>query len=141
MLASREEHVCLDARRHGIVLVRPLAQALCFAILGGALLAFVWPVAILGAVLMALGAAIALRAVWGWERTHVVVTTEKVFVVNGTWRRRAKAVRLKTIDAVELEQSLPGQLFGYGTIVVGPLELDHVAEPKRIYRLVERLCT
>ena len=30
---------------------------------------------------MAVGAAVALRAVWRWERTRVVVTDEKVFLV------------------------------------------------------------
>jgi uncharacterized membrane protein YdbT with pleckstrin-like domain len=77
--------------------------------------------------------------VWKWERTRVVVTTEKVFVVGGTWRKRARAVRLAAVEAVELEQSLPGQLLGYGTVVVGPLALDHVPKPKSVYRLVERL--
>jgi uncharacterized membrane protein YdbT with pleckstrin-like domain len=86
-----------------------------------------------------LAALVALRAVWKWERTRVVVTTEKVFVVNGTLRRQARAVRLKAVEAVELEQSFPGQLLGYGTVVVGPLALEHVPRPKRLYQLVERL--
>ena len=34
MLAHSEEHVYLDARRHGIVLVRPLSRALALAVLG-----------------------------------------------------------------------------------------------------------
>jgi uncharacterized membrane protein YdbT with pleckstrin-like domain len=84
---------------------------------------------------------VALRAVWAWERTRVVVTSDKVFLVQGTWRRRAKAVRLRAIEAVELDQSLPGQLLGYGTVVVGPLALDNVAEPKQVCRLVERLAS
>ena len=90
---------------------------------------------------MALGAFVFVRAVWAWERTRVVVTSEKVFVVHGTWRRRAKAVRLRTIEAVEVDQSLPGRLLGYGTVVVGSLALDNVAEPKRVCRLVERLAS
>ena len=86
-----------------------------------------------------LGALIALRAVWKWERTRVVVTTDKVFLVGGTWSRRAQSVRLGAIEAVELEQTLLGQLLGYGTVVVGPLALDHLPRPKSVYRLVERL--
>jgi hypothetical protein len=77
--------------------------------------------------------------VWKWERTRVVVTTEKVFVVSGTWRRHTRAVRLAAVEMVELEQSLAGQLLGYGTVVVGSLALDHVPRPKRLYHLVERL--
>jgi uncharacterized membrane protein YdbT with pleckstrin-like domain len=141
MLADTEERVFLDARRHGIVLVRPLSRALLATVVGGALLAFAWPLAVAGAVLMAVGAFVAVRAVWRWERTRVVVTDEKVFLVHGTWRRRAKAVRLGAIEAVELEQSLPGQLLGYGTVVVGPLSLDNVAQPKHVCTLVERLAS
>ena len=81
----------------------------------------------------------ALRAVWKWERTRGVVTTEKVFVVGGTWRKRARAVRLAAVEAVELEQTFPGQLLGYGTVVVGSLALDDVPKPKSVYRLLERL--
>jgi uncharacterized membrane protein YdbT with pleckstrin-like domain len=97
------------------------------------------PISVAGVALVALGALVALRAVWKWERTRVVVTTEKVFVVNGTLRRRARAVRLAAVEAVELEQSFTGQLLGYGTVVVGPLALEHIPRPRRLYHLVERL--
>jgi uncharacterized membrane protein YdbT with pleckstrin-like domain len=141
MLADPEEQVFLDARRHGIVLVRPLMRALLATVVGGTLLAFAWPLAVAGAVLMSVGAFVFLRAVWVWHRTRVVVTSEKVFVVHGTWRRRAKAVRLGAVEAVEVDQSLAGQLLGYGTVVVGSLALDNVAEPKRVCRLLERLAS
>ena len=85
------------------------------------------------------GAAIALRAVWKWERTRVILTTEKLFVVHGTFHRRAAAVRLSRLGAVEIEQSLVGRMLGYGTIVAGDLEIDYVPEPRRVYGLVERL--
>jgi uncharacterized membrane protein YdbT with pleckstrin-like domain len=141
MLADPEERVFLDARRHGIVLLGPLSRALVATVVGGALLAFPWPLAVTGAALMGLAALVFARAVWAWERTRVVVTSEKVFLVQGTWRRRAKAVRLRAIEAVEVDQSFPGQLLGYGTVVVGSLALDNVAEPKRVCSLVERLAS
>jgi hypothetical protein len=34
-----------------------------------------------------------------------------------------------------------GRLLGYGTVVVGSLALDNVAEPKRVCRLLERLAS
>ncbi len=139
MLASPEERVCFDARRHGVVLARPLGQAVILAVVGGILLAQPFPLPLPGAALVVLAAAIGLRAVWRWERTRLVVTTEKVFVVGGTLRRRASAVRLRSVENLELEQSLPGRLLGYGTLVAGPLEIDHVPEPRAVYRLVERL--
>jgi uncharacterized membrane protein YdbT with pleckstrin-like domain len=139
MLASSDERVCLDARRHGVVLARPLAEAAALAAIGAALLFQPWPLQLPGAALVVAGALVLLRAVWRWERSHLVVTTEKLFVVDGTLRRRASAVRLRSVENLELEQSLPGRLLGYGTLVAGPLEIDHVSGPRDVYRLVERL--
>jgi hypothetical protein len=68
-----------------------------------------------------------------------VLTTDKLFVVHGTLRKRAAAVRLARIGTVEIEQGLVGRLLGYGTIVAGDLEIDYVPEPRRVYGLVERL--
>ena len=136
---TREEQVCFDARRHGVVLARPLAEAIVLALTGGILLAEPWPLPVLGAALMAIAAAVCLRAVWRWERTHLVVTTDKLCLVDGTLRRRSATVRLRAVENLELEQSLPGRLLGYGTLVAGPLEIDHVPEPRSVYRLVERL--
>jgi uncharacterized membrane protein YdbT with pleckstrin-like domain len=134
------EQVCLDARRHGVVLARPLGQAVGLAIVGGILLTQIWALALLGAVAIAAGALTALRAVWRWEWTRFVVTTERVYLAQGSLHRKAKAVRLRAVDAVELEQSATGRLLGYGTVMVGPLEVEHVPEPKEVTRLVERLC-
>ena len=139
MLASPEERVCLDARRHGVVLARPLGQALVLAGAGAFLLAQSWPLQLPGAALVVAGALLTLRAVWRWERARLVVTTEKLFVVDGTLHRRASAVRLRSVENLELEQTLPGRLLGYGTLVAGPLEIEHVPQARSVYRLVERL--
>jgi uncharacterized membrane protein YdbT with pleckstrin-like domain len=134
------EEVCLDARRHGVVLAWPFAQAVGLAATGGILVTQTWPLALLGTFAVVSAAAIALRAVWRWEWTHFVVTTERVYLAQGSLRRRAKAVRLHAIDAVELEQGAVGRLLGYGTVLVGPLEVEHVPKPKEVTQLVERLC-
>src|SRR2546423_3027665 len=98
MLASPEERVCLDARRHGVVLARPLGQALVVAGAGAFLLVQPWPLQLPGAALVVGGALVSLRAVWRWERARLVVTTEKLFIVDGTLRRRASAVRLRSVE-------------------------------------------
>jgi uncharacterized membrane protein YdbT with pleckstrin-like domain len=139
MLVHPDEQVCFDARRHGVVLARPLAQAAGLAAVGTVLLTQMWPLQLPGAALVAVAAAVCLRAVWRWERTHLVVTTDKVLLVDGTLRRRAASVRLRAVEKLELEQSFPGRLLGYGTLVAGPLEIEHVPEPRSVYRLVERL--
>jgi uncharacterized membrane protein YdbT with pleckstrin-like domain len=142
MRPARDEEVYLDARLHGAVLARPIARSTLLVLLGVAamLVPFV-PAAVVGALLIAAGAFFTLRAVWQWERTHLVVTTEKVYLLNGTLHRRAKAVRLKAVEAVEVDQSLLGQLLGYGTVVVGPLKVGHIAHPSQVCRLVERLAS
>lgn len=139
MLATPEERVCLEARRHGVVLAPALARAVVLAASGGIMLTQAWVLLGPGALLVVLGALTLLRAVWRWESTRLVVTTEKLFVIKGSRRRRSTAVRLRTLQTLEVEQSLPGQLLGYGTIVAGPLEFDHVPRAKRVYRLVEQL--
>jgi uncharacterized membrane protein YdbT with pleckstrin-like domain len=139
MVTSGWERVCLEERRHAVVLAGPFLRALGLATVGIGLMAIGWPASIAGVALQALGAFVALRAVWDWERTRVVLTTEKLFVVHGTLRRRAAAVRLARVGAVEIEQSLLGRLLGYGTIVAGELEIEYVPGPRRVYGLVERL--
>jgi membrane protein YdbS with pleckstrin-like domain len=139
MVTSGWEKVCLDERRHAVVLALPFARALGLAAVGIGLMAIGWPASIAGVVLQAVGAFVALRAVWNWEQTRIVLTTDKLFVVHGTLRKRAAAVRLARIGAVEIEQGLLGRLLGYGTIVAGDLEIDYVLQPRRVYGLVERL--
>lgn len=134
-----EEHVCLDARRHSVVLARPLSRAVGLAATGILLLALPWPVPAVGALVLAVAAASALVAVVRWDRTRFVVTTEKVFLVHGVTRRRAAAVLLRSVDLVELEQTFPGRVLGYGTLQAGPLEVEYVPHAKHVRDLVERL--
>jgi uncharacterized membrane protein YdbT with pleckstrin-like domain len=138
-VTSGWERICLDERRHVIVLAAPLLRAMGLAVLGIGCMVIGWPASILGVLLQTLAAAVVLRAVWAWESTRVVLTTEKLFVVHGTLRRRTAAVGLSRLGAVEIEQGLIGRLLGYGTIVAGDLEITYVPEPRRIYGLVERL--
>ena len=134
-----DEQLRLEVRRHGIVLLGPLARALLIAAAGVVLLVAGWPLVVAGAVVLAVAALLAVRTVWRWDRTRVVVTDERLVVVDGTVRRRSAAVPVRALEALELEQSLPGRIFGYGTLVAGPLEITHVPEPRRVCRLLERL--
>jgi uncharacterized membrane protein YdbT with pleckstrin-like domain len=131
-----EEQVCLDERRHGIVLVAPFLRA---SVLGAAGVACVWagwPATALGAPLLAAAALLVVAAVWRWHWTRVILTSEKLFVVHGTVRRRAAAVRLGRVP-IEVEQGLLGQILGYGTVVAGDLEITHVPRPSRLLERVE----
>ena len=130
-----EERTCLDERRHGVVLVRPFAKAFALGGLGGALSWVGGPFTIPGAVALAFAAFVALRAAWSWENVRVVVTTEKLYVSYGFFRRRAAGVRLVRTRTIEVEQTLLGRLLGYGTLVAGELEVDYVAHPWRVWQV------
>lgn len=114
-----------------------LARAFLLAGAGGFLFSLPWPALIGGAALVMLAALLALRAVWRWERTHVVMTDERLALVRGTLRRRTAAVQLERVGAVEVDQSLLGRMLGYGTLIAGPLEITHVPQPRSVYGLVE----
>ena len=139
MLTAPGERVWLESRKHGIVLARAFARSFALLAVGMAMLALGWPVSAGGAGLAVLAALLAVAAVWRWERTTLVVTSEKLFVVHGILHRRAAGVRLARLGAIEIEQTLLGRLLGYGTIFAGELEIDYVPAPRRVYGLVEQL--
>jgi membrane protein YdbS with pleckstrin-like domain len=135
------ERIYVDARRHGVVLVRPLGRAFVLALLGGIAFLGGWPVSAAGAALLWLAALGAVVAVWRFDRTRVVLTADKLFVVHGTLRRRAAAVRLEKIQTVQVDQSLLGRLLGYGTLVAGDLEISCVARPADLQGFLSRALT
>jgi uncharacterized membrane protein YdbT with pleckstrin-like domain len=134
------EKVRLDARPHGVALVRPLVRPLLLAGAGAVLVilgsSLHWGLALAGAVALTLAFLLSLRAVWQWDRTRLVLTTEKLYVVYGLARRRAAAVRLSRVSALEFEQGLAGRIFGYGTLVAGDFEVPYVPEARRVRNLL-----
>lgn len=119
--------------------MRPFLRAMALAIAGAFLLTMPWPVPMAGPVVIGIAAASAFAAVWRWDRTRFVVTTEKVFLVEGVARKRAAAVRVHDLGSITIEQSPLGRLLGYGTLHAGPLEVEHVPHARRARELVERL--
>jgi uncharacterized membrane protein YdbT with pleckstrin-like domain len=134
------EEVRLDARPHGVALVRPLFRPLLLAGVGAVLVivgsGLHWGLALAGAVALGLAFLLSLRAVWRWDRTRLVLTTEKLYVVYGLARRRAATVRLSRVPALEFEQGIAGRVFGYGTLVAGDFEVPYVPEARRVRKLL-----
>jgi hypothetical protein len=125
----------LRLRRHGVVLAGPLLRAGLLCSAATVLLRSGWPLPPLGAAALALAAWATLRAVGRWERTLVLITRGDVRVVHGTLRRRSRSVE-RGAGPVEVDQRFVGRLLGYGTVVVGGLELDHMARPHALARLL-----
>jgi uncharacterized membrane protein YdbT with pleckstrin-like domain len=130
------EQVRYEARPHSVALVRPLSRSFALALLGGVVVG-VAPAAlsVVGALVLGLAAVLALRAVLSWDRTALVVTTDKLLVTYGVARRRTAAVRFARVGPLEVEQGLLGRLLGYGTLVAGDLEIPYVPDPRRVCRL------
>jgi uncharacterized membrane protein YdbT with pleckstrin-like domain len=130
------EQVRLEERPHAAALARPLAQSVVLALVGGILvLAAPSSLGLVGVLLLAAASLHALAAVWRWDRTHLVLTTDKLFVVHGIAQRRAAAVRLARVGPVEMEQSVVGRICGYGTVIAGDLEIPFVPDPDRVCSL------
>jgi uncharacterized membrane protein YdbT with pleckstrin-like domain len=133
------EQLRLDARPHGVALVQPLLRPLAVAGAGLVLLAVgqeYWLAGVVGAGLLALAALLAFRAVLRWDRTRLLLTSEKLTVVYGVARRRSASVALAHAPALEFEQGIIGRLFGYGTLVAGDFEVPYVPDARRIRKLV-----
>ena len=133
------EEIVYEERPHSAALAGPLLRALVLTVLGAALVlggsSLTWGLSAAGALLLGVAAFVTLLEVWRWDRTHVVVTTEKLFVVSGLAQRRAAAVRLARAGVVEMEQDTLGRMLGYGTISAGNLEIPYVADPDRVCAL------
>lgn len=130
------EQVRLEERPHAAALARPLSWSGFLALAGG-ILVLLAPASLglVGALLLAAAALHALGAVWRWDRTHLILTTDKLFVVHGIAQRRAAAVRLARVGPVEMEQSVLGRICGYGTVIAGDLEIPFVPDPDRVCSL------
>lgn len=114
-----------------------ITRALALAAAGAVLVALGWPYSLAGAIVMAIAALLVLPAVWRWDRTKLVLTSEQLYIASGVLRRRTATVRLSTLGAVEVEQSLPGRLLGYGTLVAGELEVDYVPRPRELHDRIQ----
>jgi uncharacterized membrane protein YdbT with pleckstrin-like domain len=130
------EQVRLEERPHAAALARPLGWSVSLALVGG-ILVLLAPASLglVGALLLVAAALHALAAVWRWDCTHLILTTDKLFVVHGIAQRRAAAVRLARVGPVEMEQSVLGRICGYGTVIAGDLEIPFVPDPDRVCSL------
>jgi uncharacterized membrane protein YdbT with pleckstrin-like domain len=135
------EEIRLQARPHGVALVRPLTRPLALAaaatglVVAGMLVA--WPLGMVGALVLAFSALAVFRIVLRWDRTELVLTTEKLLVVYGVAQRRAAAVSLSRVPALEWEQGILGRVLGYGTIIAGDFEVPYVPARGRIPQLLD----
>ncbi|MGZ4385026.1 MAG: PH domain-containing protein [Gaiellaceae bacterium] len=136
MRPPASERLLVETHQHGIVLAGAFLRALVLVCAGVLVLQLGWPYSPAGALALALAALIGLRAVLRWDRTRIVLTTQRLTVSHGVLRRRSASVRLAGLGAFEVEQTLTGRLLGYGTLIAGELEVDYVPQPRVLSGLV-----
>lgn len=120
----------VNARPHGVALVRPLSKTVAGGLAGAAFIVLGgdvhWVFDALGATTLGLSALLAAASVLEWDRTDVLLTRDLLRVRWGVLRRRTAEVRLERDEPVELEQGLLGRALGYGTLVAGGIEVPYV---------------
>jgi hypothetical protein len=91
------------------------------------------------AVIAVLGA---LRAVWRWDRTILAVTSEQIVLVRGGSRRSAVSLPLDDVRRLGVDQTVPGRMLGYGTLILADGEsrrgFAFVPHPAEVGRLILR---
>lgn len=109
------ETVVDSMRPHWIALLRPAAAAVILALGGWAIMGYF---AVLGALVLGAAGALAGLAVAQHHLTRVTLTTRRIVITSGLLSRHRVDVVLGKIKAVEVTESLLGQLLGYGSVVV-----------------------
>jgi hypothetical protein len=128
-LLAPGEHVHLQSREHGVVLLGPFLRAAAILALAGAGailaagLALPAPVRLIPVLVAAVAAARALatlvRAVARWQRQVLVVTDRRAVLLAGGLGRRAAIVPLTAISDIEIVCPAAGRMLHYGGVVVG----------------------
>ena len=121
-----DEAILLETRPHAGLAGRQLLRAvLGVAVCGGGVVADLARPAACGAcsgsrwrVMAALAVLGAARAVWRWDRTVLAVTSEQIVLVRGGSRRSAVSLPLEDVRRLGVDQSVPGRMLGYGTLIL-----------------------
>jgi hypothetical protein len=129
---------CFDVRRHGVVLVRPFLRALALTVVGVFLLTMPWPVPLAGPLVIGIAAIMAFAAVWRWDRTRFVVTSDKVFLVEGVARKKGRGSTHAGPALDQLEQSFWGGCWATDA-PRRPARRSTTCAPRRARDLVEHL--
>jgi uncharacterized membrane protein YdbT with pleckstrin-like domain len=98
----------------------------------------------LGAAVLVLACGIPFIIQWYYRQTsEYVLTTRRVIVGRGLWTRTTREVFLNRVSGVDVEQTLPGRLGNFGTVVVmgfaGPQDVfQNIEDPNGFRMMVEQ---
>lgn len=131
-----DERVLATGRMHWIVFAQGAALILL------ALILLLWPAERFWAVaLRVAGGIIAVYGIVSFTRTFIEAWTTEIVVTNlrvihkrGLIRRETGEMNMEKVESVTVDQSIPGRLLDYGSVVVrgtgaGIEGLHHIAKP------------
>ena len=131
------EHVVYRADLHWIIFARAI-----LVLVVGLVLVFVPRIAQASVVALLLGVVMLVPPFVAYRTTELGVTNKRVIVKTGLVRRRTLELLLRQVEAILVDQSLLGRLFGFGSITLtgtgGVREIFHrVRDPLELRRRIQ----
>ena len=132
-----DEHVVCRAELHWIIFARAI-----LVLVVGLVLVFVPRIGQAGLVVLLLGVVMLVPPFVAYRTTELGVTNKRVIVKTGLVRRRTLELLLRQVEAILVDQSLLGRLFGFGSITLtgtgGVREIFHrVRDPLELRRRIQ----
>jgi len=132
-----DEHVVYRAELHWIIFARAI-----LVLVVGLVLVFVPRIGQAGLVVLLLGVVMLVPPFVAYRTTELGVTNKRVIVKTGLVRRRTLELLLRQVEAILVDQSLLGRLFGFGSITLtgtgGVREIFHrVRGPLELRRRIQ----
>ena len=132
-----DEHVVCRAELHWIIFARAI-----LVLVVGLVILFVPRIGQAGLVVLLLGVVMLAPPFVAYRTTELGVTNKRVIVKTGLVRRRTLELLLRQVEAILVDQSLLGRLFGFGSITLtgtgGVREIFHrVRDPLELRRRIQ----
>lgn len=133
--ALQDNETLLHASRASVLPYLP-------GMLGGAALipsVIAYPAPFFPGALSILGACVAVLFAALWLATEMGITDRRVIIKTGLFYRTVRELHLSRIEGVDVEQSIVGRIFNYGTILVRGVgtdlePVDYISRPEPFKR-------
>ena len=101
---------------------------------------------IVGGLIIFVGLLVGLRKFIEYKTSEFAVTTKRVIIKVGVFRRRTLEVLLRQVEAISVEQTVLGRMLGYGSVTLtgtgGVREVFHnISSPLEFRRQIHSQAT
>ena len=83
--------------------------------------------------------------IFGWTKNYYFINQKKISHFFGVFIHQHRTVRFPTLDTIRLKQSIFGQIFNYGSILLASSEteqqiwLHHIPQPHQYLKQIKSL--